>query len=143
MSLVSADNITYRRDSELSVGQFAALLSKTSLGSRRPLEDADCLQGMLDHADLTITAWAGEQLVGIARSVTDFHYACYLSDLAVDEAFQHHGIGVMLQRLTQQALGPKCTLILLAAPQAKDYYKHIGYDAHPRCWVLPRDRAPG
>ena len=33
--------------------------------------------------------WDGEQLVGVARSVTDFAYCCYLSDLAVDEQYQN------------------------------------------------------
>ncbi len=45
----------------------------------------------------------------------DFHFACYLSDLAVDENYQRMGIGIELQRLTQQELGPNCMLILIAA----------------------------
>ena len=32
-------------------------------------------------------------LVGIARCVTDYHYCCYLSDLAVDKSLQKSGIG--------------------------------------------------
>jgi ribosomal protein S18 acetylase RimI-like enzyme len=48
---------------------------------------------MLANSNLLVTAWAGQQLVGIARSITDFHYCCYLSDLAVDVAYQQQGIG--------------------------------------------------
>ena len=77
----------------ITVDQFAELLSKTTLGERRPLEDQECLQGMLENSNLTITAWDGEKLVGIARSVTDFHFACFLSDLAVHQLYQKVGIG--------------------------------------------------
>jgi len=77
---------------------------------------------MLDHANLLVTAWSGDRLIGVARSVTDFHFCCYLSDLAVAVDFQRQGIGKELMRLTQAELGPRCTLILLSAPAAVDYY---------------------
>jgi GNAT superfamily N-acetyltransferase len=72
--------------------------------------------------------------------MTDFHYACYLSDLAVDQVCQGQGIGRRLQELTQSMLGPRCNLILIAAPAANGYYEHIGYSRNPRCWVLGRER---
>ena len=104
------------------------------------MDDAETIAGMLANADLTVTAWDGELLVGVARSVTDFNYCCYLSDLAVDAAYQRQGIGVELIAHTQAQLGPRCNLILLAAPAAANYYGHIGFNHHPRCWILPRDK---
>ena len=98
--------------------------------------DRECLQGMVNNSNLMITAWHGDKLVGIARSMTDFHYACYLSDLAVDVNYQKSGIGRMLQQLTQEQLAEKCKLILISAPDANSYYEHIGYTNNPRCWVL-------
>ena len=71
--------------------------------------------------------------------MTDFHYACYLSDLAVSSAYQRRGVGKQLQVLTQRQLGPRCKLILIAAPNANEYYEHIGFTNNPRCWVLQRD----
>lgn len=94
---------------------------------------------MIANSNLVVSAWDGDRPVGIARSITDFHYACYLSDLAVDKAYQKRGIGKKLQRITQEQLGPKCKLILIAAPAADSYYEHIGYDRNERCWVLARD----
>ena len=105
------------------------------MGERRPLDDSACIEGMLKNADLLVTAWDGEQLVGIARSVTDFSYCCYLSDLAVDEAYQKQGIGRRLIRETEKALAQTCKIILLAAPQAVDYYPHIGFTRHPSAWT--------
>ena len=133
-------DIAYRIDAPVSAEQFIALLRRCSLGARRPIEDLGCIEGMLIHANLTVSAWDDEKLVGVARSMTDFHYACYLSDLAVDEAYQGRGIGRHLQALTQERLGPRCNLIVIAAPNADDYYAHLGgYTRNPRCWVL----APG
>jgi ribosomal protein S18 acetylase RimI-like enzyme len=129
-------DISYKIDAPLSVDQFRAVLNASTLGERRPVDDRNCLQQMIDHGNLTITAWDNEKLVGVARSVTDFGYCCYLSDLAVDTAYQMLGIGKKLIELTQQQLGPKCTLILLSAPAAIEYYPRIGMTNHPHAFVL-------
>lgn len=131
--------LEYHINRVISAEQFLDVLWRSGLAERRPVHDPNCIQGMLENSGLLLTAWAGEVLVGVARSVTDYHYACYLSDLAVDQAYQKLGIGKRLIALTQEQLGPQCSLILLAAPAANEYYAHIGFEHHPRCWVLPRD----
>jgi GNAT superfamily N-acetyltransferase len=135
--------ITYTASRSITPTDFIDLLVRSTLGERRPIDDAATVAGMLANADVTITAWDGPTLVGVARSVTDFAYCCYLSDLAVDVAYQRRGIGVELIVQTQAQLGPRCKIILLAAPAAADYYGHIGFDHHPRCWILDRDNRPG
>ena len=122
----------------VSVDQFRDVLVRSTLGERRPIHDLACLQNMIEKADLIATCWDGELLIGIARSLTDFQYCCYLSDLAVDVTYQRRGIGRELIRRTQAALGPRCQIILLAAPAAVDYYPHLGFEQHPSCWILPR-----
>jgi GNAT superfamily N-acetyltransferase len=129
--------IRYEHDREISAADFVDLLKRSRLAERRPVDDPKCIQAMLGHADILCTAWAGEKLVGVARSVTDFEYCCYLSDLAVDEAYQRTGIGRELIRLTRSRLGGRATIILLAAPNAEPYYPRIGFDAHRSAWVLP------
>jgi GNAT superfamily N-acetyltransferase len=132
--------IDYRVGDAISVDQFLSVLRRSSLAERRPVEDSDCIEGMLRHADLLVTAWQEDLLVGIARSVTDFSYCCYLSDLAVDRSVQRAGIGRELIRKTREQLGPRCALILLAAPAAADYYPHIGFTRHDSAWALyPHD----
>lgn len=133
-----SESITYKINQPLSSAEFVDVLKRSSLGERRPIHDMDCMQGMLDNCNLLVTAYHGDKLVGVARSVTDFHYACYLSDLAVDETYQHTGIGKQLLKLSQDQLKENCQLILLAAPAANEYYPHIGFTHNPRCWVLPR-----
>lgn len=117
------------------------LLQESTLGERRPVDDRECIEGMVRNSNLMVTAWRGEQLVGVARSMTDFHYACYLSDLAVHKKYQGIGIGKKLQVITQSQLGSKCKLILVAAPTANSYYEHIGFTNNQRCWVLDRDQS--
>jgi predicted N-acetyltransferase YhbS len=124
----------YRR--RIGEADFVDLLNRSRLAERRPVDDSKCIKAMLKHANLLCTAWDGSKLVGVARSVTDFEYCCYLSDLAVDEAYQKQGVGRELIRLTQSRLGPKTKIILLAAPKAEGYYPRIGFDAHRSAWVL-------
>jgi len=132
--------IAYNANSPLTAAEFIDVLRRSTLAERRPVDDPEAIAGMVANADLTVTAWDGDRLVGVARSVTDFTYCCYLSDLAVDAAYQRQGIGVELIARTQAQLGPQCKLILLAAPAAADYYPRIGFEHHPRCWILDRDK---
>jgi GNAT superfamily N-acetyltransferase len=129
-------SIQYQHDRKISEAQFVDLLKRSTLAERRPVDDPVCIQAMLQHGNLLCTAWDGDKLVGVARSVTDFEFCCYLSDLAVDEAYQKKGIGKELVRLTQSRLGKKALLILLAAPKAEGYYPKIGFEAHRSAWVL-------
>lgn len=132
-------SIEYKVNEPIAIDQFIVLLKASTLGERRPIDDRECMEGVLSNSNLIVSAWHGDRLVGIARSVTDFHYACYLSDLAVSLEHQKSGIGKQLQILTQEQLGPKCKLILIAAPEANQYYEHIGFNHNPRCWVLDRE----
>ena len=93
---------------------------------------------MLHNANLVVTAWEGELLVGIARSLSDFSYATYLADLAVRVSHQKQGIGRELMRHTQ-AHGGQAMIVLLAAPKAVDYYPRVGFTHHPQAWWLKRD----
>jgi predicted N-acetyltransferase YhbS len=94
---------------------------------------------MLRHGNILVTAWDGELLVGVSRALSDFSFCCYLSDLAVDEKYQHQGIGKELIRLTHYVAGEKdSTLLLLAAPKAAGYYPKIGMEQFADCFLIRR-----
>jgi GNAT superfamily N-acetyltransferase len=131
--------IKYRDDAILSVDDAIDLYRRSTLSDRRPVDRPDIFEGMLKNANLTITAWHGEQLIGISRSLTDFSYVAYLADLAVDEDFQGRGIGTQLIQETKQRLGRECMIVLLAAPKANSYYAKVGFEHNPRAWVLKGD----
>ena len=131
-------SISYKVNKVITSDEFIALLQSSTLAERRPVDDQVCIEGMIKNSNLLVTAWDGNKLIGIARSITDFHYACYLSDLAVDKKYQKRNVGKKLQSLTQEQLGSKCKLILIAAPAVNSYYSHIGFTNNDRCWVLER-----
>jgi len=128
--------INYSHERTISVEQFIDVLRRSTLAERRPVNDRARLDSMLAHANLLCTAWHGDLLVGVSRSLTDFTFCCYLSDLAVDAAFQKQGIGKELIRLTRTRLHSACKIILLAAPKAEAYYPRIGFSQHRSAWVL-------
>ncbi|MBL8750730.1 MAG: GNAT family N-acetyltransferase [Planctomycetes bacterium] len=131
------DDYVYAIEPRLAVGEFVDVLRRSTLAERRPVDDRPRMQGMIDHASIVATARTKDGLlVGVSRAVSDFHYCTYLSDLAVDEAHQGHGIGRELIRRTHDAGGRHTSLILIAAPKAKSYYPHIGMQPHDSCWIV-------
>lgn len=131
-------SIRYSSDTVISAEQFVAVLNASTLGERRPVDDLARMQAMIDNADLIVTAWDGEKLVGVARTMTDWCYAAYLSDLAVDQSYQKQGLGRQLIALTREKLGDQCSLVLLAAPAAADYYAKVGFELIKNGWQIKR-----
>lgn len=130
-----AASIVYAREQELDTAEFRRVLVESTLGERRPIDDPKRLAAMLAGSDLIVTARRGGELLGVARSVTDFVYCCYLSDLAVARSAQRSGIGRGLIDETSRHLGPKAFIVLLAAPAAEEYYAKVGFEPHPSAWV--------
>ena len=130
--------IRYCKDAKLTVEEVIDLYVRSTLGERRPIHNKGTFEAMLKNANLTITAWDQDKLIGIARSLTDFGYVNYLADLAVDQEYQRRGIGKELIVQTQKYLGPDCMIVLLAAPKANEYYEHIGFKHNPRAWTLTK-----
>lgn len=128
--------IEYRTDAALDVDQVIALYKSSTLGARRPVDKPDVFQGMIANANIVITAWDKEKLVGIARALSDSVYVTYLADLVVHENYQQQGIGKQLIDLTQAQAAPDCMLVLLSAPLANDYYPKLGFTHNPRAWML-------
>ena len=130
--------IIYALEPGLSAEEFRAVLVASTLGERRPVNEPARLEHMLRHADVVVTARDGARLVGVSRAITDFAYCCYLSDLAVDVAYQHQGIGKRLVAETRLAAGEAAMLLLIAAPGAEGYYPKIGMKHVDSCWRIPR-----
>ena len=128
-------SINYQINPTICVQDLIDILHKSTLGLRRPLADLEAMESMLAHANYYIGAYENGQLVGLARVMTDFVYTTYLADLAVDEKYQHQGIGKELIKMLKRNI-PKAKLILLAAPAAEAYYPKIGMQNHPHCYFI-------
>lgn len=128
-------NIRYEINPTLTVDDFIDVLRRSTLGERRPLDNRQDMQTMLELGNFYICAFHENKLVGLARAMTDFVYTTYLSDLAVDLAYQHQGIGKKLLFMMKEEI-PKAKLILLAAPAAETYYPKIGLKRHNHCFII-------
>ncbi len=128
--------INYRVGNDLDLDQVLDLYRTSTLGERRPIDDPSILADMIRHANLVVTAWEGDVMVGIARSLTDFTYVAYLADLAVRDTHQKLGVGRELVARTRAEMGPHSMIVLLSAPAAVDYYPKLGFTQHGSAWVL-------
>lgn len=128
--------IIYKTDKLPSVEAIIELYD--SSGINRPTKDKARIEKMYQHSNLVVTAWEDSTLVGIARSLTDFCYSCYLSDLAVAKAYQKEGIGKQLIAVTKEAIGENTKLLLLSAPSAMGYYPKVGFDKVENGFMIPR-----
>ena len=129
------NNIIYQVEDTLDPSEFIDVLNRSTLGERRPVDDFKRITEMCENANLIVAARLDGKLIGVARSVTDFVYCTYLSDLAVNEAYQKKGIGKKLIEETKKQ-APQAKLILLSAPAAVDYYPKIGMKKHNHCFIL-------
>lgn len=127
--------ILYQIENDLGSEEFKKVLEASTLGKRRPIDDPERIEKMLKFANLIITAREDDRIIGVARSLTDFSFCTYLSDLAVDFENQRKGIGKELIRLTKIET-PNAKLILLAAPDAITYYPKIGMTQYKFCYFL-------
>ncbi|MGO4109496.1 GNAT family N-acetyltransferase [Paenibacillus sp. YAF4_2] len=131
-------SIEYRIKAPVTAIQIAEVFR--SSGIKRPVDDLARIQKMIDNADLILSAWNGDQLVGIARAITDFSYCCYLSDLAVIQTHQRLGIGKELVNRVREHIGEEVALLLLSAPSAMDYYPQIGFAKADNAFLIKRIR---
>lgn len=109
-------------------------------GIKRPSDDLPRLQRMIDNADIMLSAWDGDKMIGLARAITDFSYCCYLSDLAISKEYQNFGIGKELVRLLQDRIGEEVVLLLLSSPSAMEYYPQIGFERIENGFRISRKR---
>ena len=107
-------------------------------GIIRPVDQPTRIEQMIKNSNLIVTAWEGKTLLGIARSLTDYCFACYLSDLAVRKEYQHQGIGKELVRLTREKIESQSMLLLLSAPAAMEYYPKIGFEKVENGYIIKR-----
>ncbi|RIX53696.1 GNAT family N-acetyltransferase [Paenibacillus nanensis] len=130
--------ITYSEEMSQKAADVADVFKRS--GIKRPYEDLDRIQKMIDNADILITAWEDGRMVGVARAITDFSYCCYLSDLAIDRDYQKHGIGSEMVKKLQSIIGDECSLVLLSAPSAMQYYPRIGFEKADHAFFMKRKK---
>ena len=130
--------ITYKLDATPETELIIDLYN--SSGINRPTTDTERIAKMYANSNLIVTAWDKNKLVGVSRSLTDFCYCCYLSDLAVRREYQRAGIGKKLIELTKEKIGDQTMLLLLAAPTAMEYYPKVGFQQVDNGFIIKRTK---
>ncbi len=125
--------ITYQVEKDLSLDEFIQCLEASTLSERRPMHDLQKLKAMISNADIMLTARSEGKIVGLARSITDYAFTCYISELAVDCDFQGKGIGTELMRQTTR-LVPGVKVHLMSAPAAIEFYEKLTIEKWPYCY---------
>lgn len=129
--------IKYHLNEKLSAKDFIDILERSGLSERRPIDQPHVIEKMVENANLIVSARdENNQLVGLARCVTDYVYCCYLSCLAVDKNYQSQGIGKALIEVTLNAIGEQATLLLLAAPGVENYYLKSGFKLASNAYLI-------
>ncbi len=130
--------ITYKTNTKLEAHELSDLFKAS--GIKRPVDDLNRIKKMIDNANLIVTAWDGDKLVGVARAFSDFSYCCYLSDLAVDKEYQNQGIGHELVDEIQKLISEESNLVLISAPEAMEYYPKIGFENCGNAYIIHRKK---
>lgn len=133
--------ILYASERSLDVDEFCRVLLDSGLGTTRPTGDLTRMQQMLTQADLIVTARfdrPDRALVGVARSITDFSWCCYLSELAVSPSAQGMGVGKGLIDETRRLIGPRVSLVLASMPESVGFYDRIGMPRQPDTFWFKR-----
>lgn len=128
--------IDYAIEPALDPDEMIDIFNRSGLAQRRPMHNRAVMEQMAAGANLIVTARDQDgRMVGLARSVTDFAYCVYVSDLATDQDYQGQGIGTRLLAMTHEAVGPVANLILISAPGAMDFYAKIGLEHSDKAWI--------
>ena len=134
--------ITYAQETGLTAEEYIACVGQTTLGASRPLGNVERVQAMIDESDLVVTARAEDgTLLGLSRTITDWHWVAYCMDLAVVETQQGSGIGKALLDTTAKVLGPGVAIALLPLPGVEGFYRHIGMSDYPAFWRKREDKS--
>jgi Predicted acetyltransferase len=129
-------NIKYSFDKRPTADQIIELYDNADLP--RPTYDRERIQKMFDNSNLIVTAWDNDLLVGVSRSITDWAWACYLSDLAVRDKYKKEGIGRQLINLTKEKVGDQSMVLLLSVPTAMEYYPKVGFKKQESSFIIDR-----
>ena len=129
-------NLTYKINEPLNIKIASQFYRQSTLSAQRPSDYSDAMKQMLSCANLIVTAWDDDRLVGISRTMTDFCYIAYLADIAVHRSYQNNDIEKALILETQAQLAPNCMVITIATPAEEHYFHSIGFTLYKPTYAI-------
>ncbi|XGV99534.1 MAG: GNAT family N-acetyltransferase [Leptolyngbya sp. BL-A-14] len=133
--------IEYRENEDLSFEEYYDFLRRSDLGGPYPKERfEERIKTLLVRRSVAITARNDTgKLIGIAFGVTDFAYFLFVTDLGVDRAYTHQGVGSeLLVRIREAAGGADdITVVTVSHATATGFYAKCGYALGTRLFWKP------
>jgi GNAT superfamily N-acetyltransferase len=135
-------SITYQHEPRLTAEEYIDLLLRSiDGGGIWPVKDIGRINRMLAGAQIIMCARDEKgRLIGASRSLTDFAWCTYTSELAVDKAYQRQGVGRELAIRQREVAGNQTTIFGVALPGVLEWWLKQGHKAVPTAYMLPRER---
>jgi ribosomal protein S18 acetylase RimI-like enzyme len=128
-------SIVYAQEQSLSAEDYATVVGSTYMRDRRPVANLERTRRILMGSNMIVTAREDGEIVGVLRGISDGEWVCYVADLAVRDGHQRKGIGTDMLNECKRILGPGMGIVLVAYPEAVDYYKKIGMGEMPAFYI--------
>ena len=137
--MILIENIAFKKEFVPKLEDVLDLFNNSGYFPIEDKNDTSRIIEMFKNANLLVTAWHDDKLVGISRAITDFCYCCYLSDLVVHDDYKKSGIGKQLVKISKDVAGERCKLILQSNASAESFYEKIGMQRVDSAFIIQRD----
>jgi ribosomal protein S18 acetylase RimI-like enzyme len=128
-------SIVYAQEQALSAEDYIAVVGSTYMRERRPVGNPQRLGRILAGSNMIVTAREDGEIVGVLRGISDGEWVCYVADLAVRDGHQRKGVGTGLLDTCKTILGAGMGIVLVAYPEAVEYYRKIGMGEMPAFYI--------
>ena len=131
-------NITYREERDLEPSQLQQLFASVHWESAAyPNRLAEAMH----NSSRVITAWDGDLLIGLIRSLDDGADACFIHYLLVNPKYQGHHVGhALMERLMACYQDYLYIKVMPSDPQAVPFYQQFGFRRESRYTAMQIDR---
>lgn len=94
-------------------------------------QDLECLQQAIEQSLEVVSAWNGEELVGLIRIVGDGLTIIYIQDILVLNTHQNRGIATQLMQQVMERYESVRQKVLLTeeAPDVRHFYEKNGFQS--------------
>jgi len=123
------------REGVVDVDKLAALRARCDF-SPRTVEE---LRQHVEGARWVVSAWDGDELVGLARAISDGVSTAYVSSVMVDARWRRRGVGREIMRRLMTGRSPRLRWVLHARDTARDFYRALGFVDAPNMMWCGRD----
>lgn len=127
MNTDKIETIAYKENNPIHTDVLTALYK--SVGWTAYSDDSEIMKQILAGSRFYISAWSGEKLIGLIRTVGDGAYILYIQDILVHPEYQRFGIGTALMKQILEKAEKMRQIILTTDNTEKTtaFYRSLGF----------------